>query len=138
MPIEEGMIRPLAAVAALAVAVVVATAVPSAGDDDEVTWDQVRSAMAAAPGRHREPAPPPAGIVSVTVPIVVTIPDLSWALDDPTAPDGVRRAACHQATGPDDETAGPLAACLRHVRGQHGNAYGHDKGGHHGPRAGRD
>ncbi|HEY0118891.1 MAG TPA: hypothetical protein VGC04_08940 [Cellulomonas sp.] len=49
--------------------------------------------------------------------MTVTIPDLSWALDDPEAPAGVRRAACHQATGLDDETAAPLAACLAYVRG---------------------
>ena len=65
-----------------------------------------------------EPTPEPTpGPGSGAVTVTVTIPDLSWALDDPTAPPGVRRAACHQATGLDDETAAPLAACLAWVRG---------------------
>lgn len=107
------MVRLLAAAAGLATVVVVCTAAPSAGDDDEVTWEQVRAARAVAP---TPPAvPPPASPATHTGSVALTIPDLSWALDDPTAPPAVRRAACHQATGTDDETSGPLAACLRHV-----------------------
>ena len=135
------MTRPIALLAAAAVACVLvpATASASASDDVHVTWDQVRGALDAArrpgqpahPGPPARPAPPahpappghPAPTPTPTAPaapgavtITVTIPDLSWALDDPTASAGVRRAACHQVTGLDDETAAPLAACLAHVR----------------------
>ncbi len=69
----------------------------------------------------RPTVPPTAGPTvapadGATVTVAVTIPDLSWALDDPTASPAARRAACHQATGLDDETRAPLAACLAYVR----------------------
>jgi hypothetical protein len=48
--------------------------------------------------------------------VSVTIPDLSAALTDEAAPWGLRRAACHQVTGLDDESDPVLAACLRSIR----------------------
>ena len=109
--------RPRHAVVVLAATCVLVpiTATASASDDEHVTWDQVRAGLVAAhrlPNPHRPP-PPTDGPGAATV--SVTIPDLSWAIDDPTAPAGVRRAACHQVTGQDDESAAPLATCLAHV-----------------------
>lgn len=111
---------------ALALVVVGVTPLPATSDDETVTWQQVRAALAAAHGRPGTPASPaappatapepPAGAGSATVTVTVTIPDLSWAIDDAGADPGVRRAACHQVTRLDDETAAPLAACLAHVR----------------------
>jgi hypothetical protein len=111
---------------ALAAVGVVATAMPSSSDDATVTWDQVRAALAAQghvpshpmhPGGSSTPPGVDEPVASGTMTVIVTIPDLSWAIDDPTASASIRRAACHQATGLDDETAAPLAACLAHVRG---------------------
>ena len=129
--------RLVASTALAACVLVPLTASASASDDARVTWEQVRVALAAArgpakplrpspshpapvpkPPSHPTPAPTPTSPSGPgTMTIAVTIPDLSWALDDPTASPGVRRAACHQATGLDDETAAPLAACLAWVRG---------------------
>lgn len=131
----EGMTGPRLAAATLAAACVLvpATASASASDDEHVTWEQVRAALVAAhrpvsassapseDGPHATPGPPSASAAPSAASaasgttVSVTIPDLSWALDDATAPAGARRAACHQITGLDDETAAPLAACLAHV-----------------------
>jgi hypothetical protein len=102
--------RLLLATATVACVLVPVTASASASDDAHVTWEEVRDALGAAP---RPTAPARTGTSTVTV----TIPDLSWALDDRTASPALRRAACHQITGLDDETAAPLAACLAHVSG---------------------
>lgn len=104
---------------------VAAIASPATSGDGHVTWEQVSEALAAA--RHEPPDPargapsqgrlPSAGGTSASIAITVTVPDLSWAIEDPTADPAVRRAACHQATGLDDEAATPLAACLAHIAG---------------------
>ncbi len=103
--------RAIAAVLATS-ALVPITASASTSDDGRVTWEQARVALAAS----RALPAPRAGAGGGTA--SVTIPDLAWALDDPSAPEGVRRAACHQVTGLDDETAALLAACLVHVRAE--------------------
>jgi len=108
------MVRTRAAAAlGLALVLVAASPAPATSQGEQVAWEQVRAALDAVPSTpsaaHDEPAA--AGPVTVSV----TIPDLSWAIDDPTASPGVRRAACHQVTGLDDEKATPLAACLAHV-----------------------
>jgi len=59
---------------------------------------------------------PATGSEAATGVVSVGIPDLSAALTDEGAPWYVRRAACHQATGLDDEAAPVLAACLRALR----------------------
>ncbi len=138
--------RLAAAVVVATCALVPVTASASASDDARVTWEQVRAALVAA---RRPPTPQPAppatapadpaaaGSVAATVP--VTIPDLTWALDDPTASPGVRRAACHQVTGLDDETAAPLAACLAHLGTPapgHGTTPGHTPSPGHTPAPG--
>lgn len=92
------------------------TASASASDDELVTWQQAEPALAAAratPGASRDGA-------TIGTTVAATVPDLSWAIDDATAPAGVRRAACHQVTRLDDETAALLAACLAHVRSDRG------------------
>ena len=72
--------------------------------------------LGATSASSSEPAVVPVGHApvapTVAAPTVsVTIPDLSRALTG-SAPAGVRRAACHQLTGLDDESLPALAACL--------------------------
>ena len=62
------------------------------------------------------PTGPPTGSPAGTVTVSVSIPDLSAALTDESAPWNLRRAACHQATGLDDEADPVLAACLHSLR----------------------
>lgn len=92
---------------ALTCAAVATLGAPASGDEPAITWEQVRAGL---------PAMPPAGTaVTRTGGATVSVPDLSAALDDRSAAPAVRRAACHQVTGLDDESAAPLRACLRYV-----------------------
>lgn len=116
-------VRSLVAVP-LSLVLVATTVAPATSEDTSVSWEQVRAALTAGRGKGHQP--PPAGNVSVT------IPDLSWAIDDPSADPGVRRAACHQVTGLDDETAAPLAACLVYIDSERHHGEGHHPGHHPG------
>lgn len=89
-------------------------AAPASGQERAVTWEQVRTSLAAP--RHPGSPHGPAGTDGA---VTVSVPDLSAALDDSSAPAGLRRAACHQATGLDDESSPPLAACLTYVAAHH-------------------
>lgn len=105
--------RRAAAACALALATAPVLAAPASGQERAVTWEQVRTSLAAArpqgsPGRAEDSTGAGGGVT-------MSIPDLSAALDDVSAPAGTRRAACHQATGLDDESSPPLAACLTYV-----------------------
>ena len=97
-----GAVVVVAAVAGLVVTGVLATSPGEIASSPVV----VTHAVAATPADGATPAG------SQT--IEVTIPDLQAQVSEfgAAAPYGLRRAACHQLTGMDDESVEPLATCI--------------------------
>jgi len=81
--------------------------------DEPLEWQEALRELPTHTGAQgRSPAATPAEIGGS---VSVAIPDMAGMIDDSTVPFFQRRAACHQITGLDDETAPLLAACLKHV-----------------------